>query len=97
MALEISYWGGAASGTGIENAAGRVISSESRTISGTSAQSGATPANARLVSIVATENARYEYSSADPTAAAGSAYIGSGERLWVEARPGFKIAGITAS
>jgi len=94
MPLEITYWTGRAKDN--ENVAGAVISSESRSLSGVSAQSGATPANAQTVSIYATEAARFEYSSANPTAAATSAYIGSGERVWLEAFPAYKIAGITA-
>lgn len=94
MPLEITYWTGSAPEN--ENVAGTVISNEQRTLSGTSAQSGATPAGAVIVSIFATEAARFEYSSANPTAAATSTYIGASERLWLDAKEGFKIAGITA-
>lgn len=94
MPLEITYWTGHAPEN--DNVAGKVISNEQRTLSGTSAQSGATPDGAVIVSIYATEAARYEYSSSNPTAAAGSTYIGAGERLWVDAIPAYKIAGITA-
>ena len=94
MPLEITYWAGHAPSN--SNVAGKVISSESRSISGASAQSGATPDNAMLVSIYSTEAARFEYSSTNPTAAATSAYIGANERLWLDAVPTYKIAGITA-
>lgn len=94
MPLEITYWTGHAETN--NNVAGKVISSEQRTLSGTSAQSGATPASAVLVSIYSTEAARFEYSSSNPTASASSAYIGANERLWLQAVPGYEIAGITA-
>lgn len=92
MPLEITYW--TKSGANA-NQAGSVISSEQRTVSGTSAQSTATPHPAKTVSIYATEAARFEY-AANPTASSASAYIGAGERLWIDAGGGNKIAGITA-
>ena len=93
MGLEITYW--AARGDGID-APGGIISSETRTTSGTSAQSGVTPAEAVLVSIVCITAAdRIAYSS-NPTASSSSAYIAVGERLWLTAKPGWKFAGITA-
>lgn len=99
MPLKITYLTGDAPTN--ENIEGDVISSESLTISGTSAQSGATPASAVFVTIYATEAACFDYSGTNPTAiAAGtgtSTYIGSGERRWVKANPLYKIAGITAS
>lgn len=91
MALEITYW----TASGNKNMPGSVISSETRSLSGTSAQSGATPANADIVSISASEAARFVY-SLDPTASATSAYIAAGERLWIDARSAYKVAGITA-
>lgn len=78
MALEITYWSIQSPDAATADA---VISSETRTLSASSAQSGVTPDAAAKVSIVATENARFEYSSANPTASASSAYINSGERL----------------
>ncbi len=92
MPLQITYWSGAA---GNVPAAGTDVSSEALTISGTSAQSGAAPTGCSLVSIYATENARFEVGS-NPTASATSAYIGSGERIWRTIDPAQKIAGITA-
>jgi hypothetical protein len=94
MPLHITYWTGHAATN--ENVAGRPISSESLTISGTSAQSGVTPTNAALVSIYATEAAYFDYGSSNPTASSADAYIGANERLWLEAIPGNEIAGITA-
>ena len=92
MPLQITYWTGTA---GNAPAAGTDISSEALTISGTSAQSGAAPSNSALVSIYATENARFAVGS-NPTASATSAYIASGERIWRSIEPAQKIAGITA-
>ena len=100
MPLKITYWTASRWNPNIPGAA---ISNESVTISGTSAQSGATPANAVFVSIRSTDSSdiNYIYNSANPTAlAAGGldhAGIGYGERLWEDAIPNFKIAGITAS
>lgn len=94
MALEITYW--VKSGNG--NIARAPVLSETRTLSGSSAQSGATPAGAQYVSITATEAARFAYGS-NPTAtqAAGASghYLASGERIWLDAIEGNKIAGIT--
>lgn len=92
MALEISYWTASRSNP---NVPGAVISAETRSLSASSAQSGVTPANAVYVKINATEAARFEYSSANPTAAATSAYLASGEALWLDAVAAYKIAGIT--
>lgn len=94
MPLEITYWTRSKLNPNIP---GDEISAEERTISGTSAQSGATPANADYVSIFATEAARIKYDSANPTASSSGAstYLAAGERLWRDAKPGFKIAGIT--
>jgi hypothetical protein len=94
MPLEITYWTGSAPEN--ENVAGTVISNEQRTLTTSSAQSGATPDGAVIVSIFSTEAARFEYSGTSPTAAATSTYIGANERLWLDAKPTFKIAGITA-
>ena len=94
MPLHITYWTGHAETN--NNVAGKPISNESVTISATSAQSGETPSGAVIVSIYSTEAGRIEYSSANPTAAATSAYIGANERLWLQAVPAYKIAGITA-
>lgn len=92
MPLQITYWTGTADKA---PAAGTDISSEALTISGTSAQSGVAPATSALASIYATENARFAV-GANPTASASSAYIASGERIWLAITAGQKIAGITA-
>lgn len=94
MPLEISYWTGHAETN--PNVAGKPISSEQRTLTASSALSGATPGNAALVSIYATEAARFEYSSATSSATATSHYIGANERLWVQAVPTYKIGARTA-
>jgi len=93
MALEISYWSGIDPIT--RQVYGTFIAAESRSLSGTSAQSGTTPDNAGIVRVHATEAARMAY-SADPTAAAGSLYLGEGGVIEFAAVPGHKIAGITA-
>jgi hypothetical protein len=94
MPLEITYWTGSAP----ENRGvyGTPISNEQRTLSGVSAQSGATPDGTAFVSITATEAARFEYSSSNPTASVSSVYLLAGRTIDIDARPGFKIAGITA-
>lgn len=98
MALKITYWTASRYNP---NLPGAVISSESVTISASSAQSAATPENAVFVSLRNTESGdvNFLYNSINPTALATSASpgIASGERLWMDAVPTFKIAGITAS
>ena len=98
MALKISYW--TASRTN-PNVPGAVISSESLALSSSNAQSGTTPANAVFVSLEATENASWDYSSSNPTAVAAatgtSSYLGSGKDRWLDAVPSYKIAGIQAT
>jgi len=101
MPLRITYWTASRYNP---NVPGAVISSEVRTISGTSAQSGATPPNAVFVSIRNTEtgDVNYNYSSATSVATAdvstpGDGGIGTGERLWFDAVPSYKVAGITSS
>lgn len=95
MALQIDYY--AARGDWIPFIGG-MVSSEARSLSGSSAQSGATPAEATLVSIVATEKARFAYGSNPSVTDAGtSALIQSGERLWLTAKAGWKVAGIQAA
>jgi hypothetical protein len=92
--LEITYWAGTTQQGG--NIPARVLSSETVTVTGTSAQSGAAPVASDLVSIVATgAPARFEMGSS-PTATAASAYLGTDERIWLAAQPLNKIAGITA-
>lgn len=89
MALNITYWGGA----GNPNLPGLPISSESLSISGTSGQSAATPVNAVYVSVVAGEATRFAYGT-NPTADTTSALLSNGERFWLPATAGWKIAGI---
>ena len=92
MPLEITYWTGTFRGAPVPE--GDIIS-ETRSLSGTSAQSGVAPAEAKLVSIYATEAARHAIGT-NPTATSTSAYIGAGERIWRPIIAGHKIAGITA-
>lgn len=97
MSLEISYWAGV--GSNMAPIYKGLVSTESLALSGSSAQSGATPADARIVRIVATETARVKY-DLNPTAAAsgtGGVRLVSGEVIELEAIPGGKIAGIQAS
>lgn len=92
MALEISYWT-----LGInKNCYGRQISAETRTLSGTSALSAATPANAEIVRVEATEAARISYTAADSTASATTPYLAASSIIEFEAVPGWKVAGKTA-
>lgn len=93
MPFKISYWTASRSNN---NIAGGGISSESLAISGTSAKSGATPANAVYVKISATEAGYFRYDSTDPTAITGTDYyLASGETMWLDAIPTYKVAGIT--
>lgn len=92
MPLEITYWTGTFRDAPVPE--GDIIS-ETRSLSGTSAQSGVAPTGANIVSIYATEAARIAVGT-NPTASATSAYMGAGERLWRPILAGQKIAGITA-
>jgi hypothetical protein len=92
MPLEITYWNGVYDNGPVPQGD---IASEQRTLSGTSAQSGAAPSESVIVSIYATEAARFAVGT-NPTASATSAYIGAGERIWRPILAGQKIAGITA-
>lgn len=102
MPLRITYWTASRWGKTVP---GAVIYSESRSISGTSAQSGVTPDNAVFVSLRNTEtgDVNFDYSSSNPTAlatvssAGASAGIAANERLWLDAVPGNKIAAITSA
>ena len=79
---------------------GQPILSETRTASGTSAQSGATPTNAEIVRIHSTAANRYAYGAnptATATAGANGHYIASGSTIDIPAIAGNKIAVITAS
>jgi hypothetical protein len=92
MPLEITYWTGTFKDAPVPEGD---ISSESRSLSASSAQSAAAPTGAAIVSIYATEAARFAVGT-NPTATSTSAYIASGERLWRPILAGQKIAGITA-
>jgi hypothetical protein len=96
MSLEISYYANAAN----PNIYGMPLVSETRTASGSSAQSGATPSNADIIRIASTAANRYAY-GANPTATATAGqnghYIGSGAVIVIPAVPGWKLAVITAS
>ena len=92
MPSHITYWSAASGSAPIPEVD---ILSETRTISGTSAQSGAAPEGSSIVSIYSTEAGRFAIGD-NPTAAATSPYIGAGERIWRSITPGQKIAGITA-
>lgn len=95
MSLKITYWTGSKTNP---NIAGAVILAEDRSLSASSQQSSATPANAMYVSIYATETCTFDYSGTNPTAdTTTDAFLGAGERVWLDAVPGFKVAGIQAS
>ena len=95
MSLEISYF----AGTGTPDPIYRGwLSSEQRTLSGSAASSGATPAGARVVRIEALSNARIRYGAgAVATNDGASIYLASGKHIDVEAVPGAVVSGITAS
>jgi hypothetical protein len=90
MALNITYWTASRN----PNMPGGVISSENVTISGTSAQSGATPNNAVYVSLMSDVATRFLY-AANPTATTSDAGLAPYERVWLDAVPGNKFAGIS--
>lgn len=93
MALEISYWAGRA-GHGTPIYRGFIVA-ETRSLSGTSAQSGAIPSGAKVVRIEATEAARVAF-GANPEAVATSQYMAANAVIDIEAVVGDKIAGKTA-
>ena len=97
MSLEITYFAEARN----ENLYGLPILTETRSTSGTSAQSGATPTNAVIVRIKCITAAdRYAYGS-NPTATASAGasghYIAAGDIVDLPAVAGWKIAAITAA
>lgn len=92
--LFITYWSGSDRNGG--NLPGKAISSEVLAITGASAQSGATPEDALLVSICADAAAVFLYDTNPTAVSASSPYILANERLWLPARPGKLIAGKTA-
>ena len=95
MALEISYWAGRAGhGTPIYRG---LISSETRSTSGTSAQSGATPGGAKVVRVKCITAADRVAYGANPTASAtNGSYLAIGDAIDFEATAGHLVAGITA-
>lgn len=93
MALQISYWTASRVNP---NLPGAPISGEALAVSGSSAMSGVTPANAMFVKLNAGEATRIAYAGASSTATATSAFVGGGEVVWLDAAPGWKLAGITA-
>lgn len=90
MTIEITWLTG--STRGVEYAE---LANESLAITGSSAQSAASPSRASIVSIYATEAARFSIGQ-NPTASASSTYIGANERRWRFVSGGDKLAGITA-
>lgn len=93
MSAEITYWAGRGDAVASPYSA---ILSETRSVSASSAQSGSTPDGSGLVSIVCTSAAlRFAY-GASPTADASGAYVGVGERIWLTAHPGWKLAMVNA-
>jgi hypothetical protein len=102
MPLRITYWTASKYNP---NVPGAVIYSESLAISGTSAQSGATPPNAVFVSLRNTEtgDVNFAYDSASPTAvaavssASATGGVAAAERIWLDAVSTYKVAGITSS
>jgi hypothetical protein len=102
MPLRITYWTASKYNP---NVPGAVIYSESVAISGTSAQSGVTPPNAVFASLRNTEtgDVNFAYDSATSVAlatvssASATGGIAATERLWLDAIPGNKVAGITSA
>jgi hypothetical protein len=92
MPLEISYWNGR--GKNATQIYGAYVSAESRSLSGTSAQSGATPSGSVIVRVEATEASRIAYGS-NPTADTTTPYLGAGQVIEFEAVVGNKVAGKT--
>jgi len=96
LSLEITYFCDARN----LNIAGLPILSETRTISASSAQSGATPASAVYVSIYTTADVRYAYGSnptATATAGVNGHFLAAGERKDLPATAAWIVAGITAA
>jgi len=85
MPIEISYF--RSNGT-IAEIARDPLATESIAITATPVASAfnAAPVGAKVLSIVATEAARFEY-GLNPAATATSHYLSAGERLWLEITP----------
>jgi hypothetical protein len=94
MTLEVCYYTGADPIT--SKVYGHIISSESITLSGTSAQSGTIPSNAVLARIHATENCRFNMGSNPTVTSTTGQYLSAGMAVDKFTTPGHKIAGITA-
>lgn len=96
MALEISYWTGYDPIT--RQVYGRLISSETITTSGTSAQSGTPPSNAAVARCEATTAAvRVANGVASPVASpTNGAYLAAGAWIDIGVASGTKIAAINA-
>lgn len=93
MPLEISYHAHAPN----KNMLGRELNkAETLAISVASALAGATPAEADVVRIHATEAARVGYTGAASTASAASVYLPAGATIELPAAAGWKVAGKTA-
>ncbi len=96
MSLEITYFASATN----PNMYGLPLTSETRTASGTSAQSAATPSNAVIIRIRSTAANRFAY-GANPTATATAGdsghYLASGDVIEIPAVSGNKLAVITAA
>lgn len=78
MALEISYWTGYDAITRL--CYGRLISSESMTLSAASSNSGTIPANSAVARLTAGENCRISNNGSAASATNG-VYLGAGESM----------------
>lgn len=101
MTVEISYFAGRAT-NGLQVAsepglAGSSAAAQSVSITSTATTSNTTPDGQTAVSLIATENFRYEYSAAGATAATTSSnFVAAGERMWLTPRSGYKFSLRTA-
>jgi len=101
MTVEISYWAEVATG-GIPVAAdpgldGTSAEAQSVSITATPALSAATPEGQRVLTIIGSEDFRFEYSfKGAVTAVANSNYVAAGERLWITPRANYKFSLRTA-
>lgn len=95
MALEISYWTG--TDTNTRQVYGRLISSESMTLTGVTQQSGAAPDGASLARVSAGEACRVTNSAASPTVTAtNGTYLAAGDSIDLFVKPSDKLAAFTA-
>ncbi len=95
MTLEISHFRTVATNGPV---AQEPIFGASQSLSLTSSPAAATPSpsNAQVISISATEAARFEYTSDGTAVTATSNYVAVGERLWFKASPGWVLSARTA-